>query len=195
MLNKSLDFLKILRELEKVERAVYRPNDKKENDVEHSYQVAMMSWFLANQLKLDLSVEKLVCYGLVHDLVEVYAGDTPAYSKKDKNTQETKKEREEMALRRIKNEFSHFDSLLSCIDSYENKQDKESVFVYEVDKLLPALNLYLDGGYGWKKHGLTFDDVKKEKRSKIVSTRELVNLLEETLSRFEEEKRELFESL
>ena len=70
MVEKSLKFLKFLRSFELVERMVYRPNDRKENDAEHSFQVAMMAWFLSDQFNLKLSSEKLIKYGIVHDLIE-----------------------------------------------------------------------------------------------------------------------------
>lgn len=193
MLEESLKFLKLLRDLEKVERTIYRSESKKENDVEHSYQVAMMSWFLSDQFNLKLSKEKLLMYGLVHDLIEVYAGDTPAYFQNHPNSADTKKEREEKALVLIREEVSNFKDLLDAIEKYEHRQDKESVFVYEVDKLVPLLNLYLDDGYGWNKLGLTLEQIKKEKRSKITSTKELVDLLEEALRRCQEEEEKLFE--
>jgi putative hydrolase of HD superfamily len=193
MLDKSLKFLKLLRELEEIKRVIYRPLDRMENDVEHSYQVAMMAWFWADQFNLDLSHEKLLKYGLAHDLVEAYAGDTPVYGDyKGINTIETKEKREAEALERIKKEFDNFSELIEVIEDYEEKKDMESVFIYELDKVIPALNLYLDDGYGWRKLGLTLEQVKKEKRKKVTSVKELVNLLEEALERFENEQEKLF---
>lgn len=192
MLNKTLTFLKFIRDFEKVERVIYRPNDRLENDAEHSYQVAIVAWFLSDQFKLPLSKEKLFKYGLAHDLVEVYAGDTPAYGTGYTNTQETKKEREEKALQRIKKEFDYFNDLTETIDAYEARGDDESMFIYELDKILPALNLYLDDGYGWNKLNLTLDQINVEKRGKVKNVKELVSLLEEMLERFEKEKERLF---
>ena len=193
MLDESLKFLKLLREFERVERAIFRTETKQENDVEHSYQLAMMSWFLATKYELPLSMDKMIRYALVHDLVEVYAGDTPSYAKNtSKNTHATKKQREEEALVRIKNEFGDFKEMIDAIDAYEAKVDDESVFVYEVDKIIPALNIYIDDGFGWNKLGLTLDEIKLEKRTKVKSTKQLVDLLEEMLSRFEKEKGKLF---
>ncbi len=193
MLNKTLDFLKMIREFEKIERIIYRPDDRKENDVEHSYQVAMVAWFLCDQFNLSLSKEKLLKYGLAHDLVEVYAGDTPAYGKNHTNTIETKKEREEKALQRIKSEFGFFEELIKSIESYEEKNDEESIFIYELDKLLPIFNLYLDDGYGWNKLGVTLEEINIEKRAKVKNVTQLIELLEEILKRLEEEKERLFE--
>lgn len=193
MLDKSLQFLKLLRDLEKVERTIYRPLRAQENDVEHSYQIAMMGWFLNDQMDLGLSKEKLLTYGLVHDLVEAYAGDTPVYTDDPKNSKETKHEREAAALETIRSKFTHFPDLIDIIESYEQKADPESIFIYEIDKLVPILNIYLDEGYGWNKLGLTLDQIKKEKRSKITQVVEIKKLLEELLSQLDEEKDSLFD--
>lgn len=192
MLNKTLAFLKLTRDLEKVERIMFRPDNRAENDVEHSYQVAMMAWFLSEQFNLSLSKEKLLKYGLAHDLVEVYAGDTPAFLKNHTNSHETKKEREAQALLKIKNDFGYFDDLIKSIESYEEMEDDESVFIYELDKIIPALNAYLDDGFGWNKFNLTLEEISVEKRKKVKNVKELVALLEEMLRRFENEKERLF---
>ncbi len=193
MLDKTLSFLKLIRNFENVHRMIYRPDDRRENDVEHSYQLAMMAWFLSEQFNLSLSKEKLFKYGLAHDLVEVYAGDTPAYAVEGGiNTQETKKEREARAFEKIKQEFGYFHDLMETIELYEHLKDDESLFIYELDKILPPLNIYLDDGYGWNKFGITLDEISVEKRRKVTHVRELVDLLKEMLERFEKEKGRLF---
>lgn len=192
MLDKSLEFLRLLRDFEEVKRKIYRPDGRQENDVEHSYQIAMMAWFWADQFNLDLSQEKLLKYALVHDLIEVHAGDTPAYSK-DKSVFIEKEKKEKEALEIIKKDFAYFPDLISMIESYEDKQDEESVFTYEIDKLVPLLNLYMDDGYGWNKLKLTLEQIKKEKRSKVKTVPQLVDLLEEALGRAEKEQDRLFD--
>ncbi len=184
--------MKLTRDLEKVERTMFRPDDRAENDVEHSYQVAMMAWFLSEQFNLSLSKEKLFKYGLAHDLVEVYAGDTPAFLKNHVNSHETKKEREAQALLKIKNDFGYFDDLIKSIESYEEMKDDESVFIYELDKIIPPLNAYLDDGFGWNKFSITLEEICEEKRKKVKNVKDLVALLEEMLGRFENEKERLF---
>lgn len=194
MLDKSLSFLKLLRDFEKVERAVYRPENRKENDAEHSFQVALMCWFLVDAFELDLDKEKILKYGLVHDLVETYAGDTCVFpnAKVDSPSIESKEEREHVALKRIKEEFKDLEDIISSLEDYENKVDDESIFVYEVDKLIPLLNIYLDKGYCWKKINISLEDIITEKRKKVKTTKELVDLLEEVLERLDQEKEELF---
>lgn len=195
MLDNGLKFLQLLRDFEKVERVLYRSETRQENDVEHSYQLAMMAWFFANQYNLPLSKEKLLTYALVHDLVEVYAGDTPVYHVAGHpHTIDTKKAREEKALEEIREKFGHFNEMVNTIETYELRADDESRFIYELDKLLPALNIYLDKGLSWNMLGVTLDAVKSEKRKKITSTKELVALLEELLKRLESEQENLFKN-
>lgn len=194
MLDKSLHFLKMLRDFEKVERALYRSEAHRENDVEHSYQLAMMAWFFAEQYKLPLSKEKLMMYALAHDLVEVYAGDTPVYHVPGHpNTVDTKKEREANALIEIQKNFSYFKGMVDAVTAYEQRLDPESVFIYELDKIVPALNIYLDNGLSWNILGVTLDDVIREKRKKVTSSKELVALLNDLLVRLESEQGSLFE--
>ena len=194
MLDKSLHFLKMLRDFEKVERVVYRTPNRQENDVEHSYQLAMMAWFFADYLNLPLSKEKLMMYALAHDLVEVYAGDTPVYHVPGHpNTIETKKEREAQALIEIQKNFSYFKGMVDAVTAYEDRLDLESIFIYELDKLVPALNIYLDNGLSWNVLGVTLADVVRDKRKKITSVKELVGVLDELLARLEAEQGRLFE--
>lgn len=76
MLQNTLKALSLLHDFQKVERVVFVPQrDRQENDVEHSYLLAMLAWQLAEILAPQLSKEKVIKYALVHDLVEVYAGD------------------------------------------------------------------------------------------------------------------------
>ena len=57
-------------------------SEKQENDVEHSYAVAMLCWYLHDALKLELDIAKILKYALVHDFVEVYAGDVNTFASK-----------------------------------------------------------------------------------------------------------------
>ena len=80
-----LDFVKFTEEFRAVARYEGSKLGKKiETSNEHSYQVAMVAWFLIEQDNLKLNRELCLMYAMVHDLVEVYAGDTFIYNKKKK---------------------------------------------------------------------------------------------------------------
>lgn len=57
-------------------------SDRAENDVEHSYSVAILCWYLNDKLKLNLDIAKVLKYALVHDFPEVYAGDVNTFARK-----------------------------------------------------------------------------------------------------------------
>lgn len=160
-------------------RAVYRTtysagkpgrDPHRENDAEHTYELIMLVWFLAlqynNKNEKNLDLNRVVMYAIVHDLVEVFAGDTHAFDVEASNTKEV---REQASLLKIKQEFSFFPEMFTLIECYEEQNDEESVFVKSVDKILPPLNNLRDNCLSWRssKKGLTFEQVCEVKEKKI----------------------------
>ncbi len=109
--------------------------------------------------------EKLLQYALVHDLVEAYAGDTYFY--RDAAADQKKKEAEHAAAQRIAREFPDFPALHTTIAAYEEQNDPESKLLYSLDKLLPVINIYRDGGRAWRRLGVTYEMTSIEKTKKI----------------------------
>lgn len=131
-----------------------------ENDAEHSYQVAMVSWFVAERLGMQINRQLLLEYSLVHDLVEVYAGDTDMFISSEEH-RASKLQREAAALERIKKEFPEFPSLAERLEAYEHLVDLESKIVCLVDKLLPDLSVYLSDDDYYIRNKVTFEDWEK----------------------------------
>ena len=97
-LEQLIDFINFTHEFREVVRIARSPNNKRfENDAEHSYQLAMVAWFLIEQDKLKLKKELCFMYALAHDLVEIYAGDTYIF---DKDNALSKQKREKEALKK-----------------------------------------------------------------------------------------------
>ncbi|MBX4200149.1 HD domain-containing protein [Candidatus Parcubacteria bacterium] len=174
-MEKLLEFIELTRKFRAVKRRVIFAEDKQqENDIEHSFQLALTAWYLINTDKIKLDVEKALKYALAHDLVEVYAGDTPsAVHRSYEAERHTKKAREEEALKRIKKEFPEFKELHKIIHAYEKREDKESRFVYALDKVMPILNIYLDKGYSWKVNDVKVKDVIAYKKDQIAESPEV----------------------
>jgi putative hydrolase of HD superfamily len=144
----TLDFMKFLREFQMVKRAV-DIEDRYENDAEHSYQLAMLGWWIDQKLQLGLDHERLLKYALVHDLVEVYAGDLNPLTASAEEWQQ-KPAKEAAAAEQIQKRFQEFGQLHDTILSYAAKADKESRILYVVDKVLPLMNLYItDKHHDW----------------------------------------------
>mgnify|MGYP001558621285 FL=1 len=165
-----LDFVKFTIDFKKIKRDIPQSSGfTKENDSEHSYQLAMTAWYIANIEKSNLSIEKILKYALIHDLPEVYAGDTPLYTS-NKESLGSKKDREEKSILKIKSIFPNFQDLNLWLEKYEKRDDEESKFVYAVDKLLPLIAIYLDKGYAWKTHKIDIDSlINKNKERVLVS--------------------------
>lgn len=179
-------FVGLTHELQQVRRAVLvNGEDRQENDLEHSCQLALTALYLCDAATLDFDKGLVLEYSLVHDLVEAYAGDTHFY---DAEGRLDKKEREERALKQLKAEFPEFRRLHDLIIAYEERSDDESRFVYALDKLLPILNIYLDQGRTWQKDGISFDVLETHKSKPISLSPEVKVFYDQLLVILEENK-------
>ena len=177
--DKALAFMRLLHAFQSVERVAHAPDQiRRENDVEHSYLLAMMSWYLIDSLRLEFNKGAVLQYALAHDLVETYAGDTYIW---DTEALKTKHAREEKARMQIESEFPEFPDLHAMIQRYEKQGDEESTFVRAVDKLLPVLTNYLQDGRTWKEMAVPHDDLYANKREKIGNQQEVRELLEQMI--------------
>jgi len=118
---------------------------RRENDVEHSWTVSVLACALATEIEPGLDVGKIAQYALVHDLVEVFAGDTKHFVSSDAH-KATKAAREAAALKRIGQDFDTFPWLAKTIGEYEAKSSDEAAFVYAVDKYIAVVYDLLDEG-------------------------------------------------
>jgi putative hydrolase of HD superfamily len=159
-------FMQLLHAVERVKRFARRPGETTPNTTaEHTFELALLCWYIAHAEKLPLDHEKILKYALAHDLIEAYAGDTPAY---DTAGQVDKAAREHAALERITAEFPNFPELIATITAYEAKVDEEARFVYATDKLVDPLNTSMEEGLThWKERGVTYQDMRTYKDAKI----------------------------
>lgn len=183
------EFLNAFREIERVIRVPR--SDRWENDVEHSYHLAMLAWYIVTVNKLDLDITKIITYALVHDLVEVYAGDTYIYSS-DAELLSSKDSREQEALGRITKEFNDAENIMTAITLYELREDKESVFIYALDKIQPLLAIYLDDGKTWKEKQVTLEMLIEAKREKVILSPEVSFYFNQIIDLFKQEQERLF---
>ncbi len=151
-----------------IERIVHRKHKGKfrlENDTEHSYNLAMTAWFLAKWFP-ELDKDRLIKYALVHDLVEVHAGDTYIYGPADHINSKAK--REAKALKKLKKDWADFVDMVDSLEEYESRANAEANFIYALDKIMPAMAIYINDGFSFKKHEVTtkmFYDAKVAKVS------------------------------
>lgn len=178
-LARIIELQKFINQFQATKRVVHYADGVQENDVEHSYSLAMTAWFLApNFPNLDGSV--VIRYALVHDLVEIYAGDTFAYG--DAQHVASKAAREAAALERIEQEWPDFPEMVSDIHDYESLQSAEAKFVYALDKVMPMIQIYLNDGYSWHKESITIKMQYDNKHPKVALSPEILPYFDELVA-------------
>lgn len=193
-LSKIFEFVKFTHKLQQVRRVIYvNGEDRDENDVEHSYQLALVAWYLVDSKGLDLDIEKVLKYAMAHDLVEVYAGDTFFYTT-NQAEKDSKKARELEAAEKIKDEFPEASSLHEAIMGYESMDDDESKFVYALDKIMPVMNIYLDNGRTWKRENITID-MLLTKDEKVAVSEDVDKIWSELKKALNDDKVKLFNNV
>lgn len=139
-----------------------------ENDVDHSYALALTCWYLAPKIAPELSLEKIFKYALSHDIVEIHAGDTFVFA--DANTLETKSAREDAAIEQLYEEWPDFTEMIDSAKGYKEKIDEEAKFVKAVDKILPLLVIELgESSEFWNRHKITLDMERENKVTILIS--------------------------
>lgn len=120
-------------------------DDYVENDAEHSWSLAFFACALAPKIDPNLDVGLIAQFAIVHDIVEVYAGDTSNLASDEEKA--TKADREAAALKKITARFTHFPWIIETLERYEMRECGEAKFVYALDKYMPVMLEYLgDGG-------------------------------------------------
>lgn len=164
-IDKLLKFLNFSQKFRETQRHIYAVGENRmENDVEHSYQLALLAWFLIETEKLKLDKDLAIKYALIHDLEEVLTGDRYLF---DKRGRANKEKVEEKARKKIKLMFPKWKDYKNLSKNYKLLSDNESRFVNGLDKIIPVLNIYLDDGKTWKREDTTLEMIVKNKRETV----------------------------
>lgn len=179
-LKKQLEFLLTIDKLKNVYRQTYilcddlpqgskefddnfkekKPLPRRENDAEHSFSLAIAAAVLAEYSNEPVEVAKVMKMVLVHDAVEIYAGDTYCY---DDEGAKTKEAREKAAAEKVfgtlpEEQAAEYRALW---DEFERNDTPEARFSNAMDRIQPLLLNYSREGYSWKEHGVNSSQVRK----------------------------------
>ncbi|GAA0596289.1 HD domain-containing protein [Kutzneria viridogrisea] len=137
---------------------------RRENDAEHSWHLAMAVVVLAEHADEPVDVGRTVQLVLVHDLVEIYAGDTPLY---DLAARESQQEREEAAAARLFALLPADQSqrMRELWDEFEARRTPEARFAKAMDRLLPVLHNWMARGGTWLAFDASADHVREHTSS------------------------------
>ncbi|MFW6236855.1 MAG: HD domain-containing protein [Desulfosudaceae bacterium] len=159
-LQQQIDFILEIDRLKTIGRRTYLTDTSRfENSAEHSWHIAVMAMVLAEHANADgLDLFRVIRMMLLHDLVEIDAGDTFAY---DDQARQDKAEREEAAADRIfrllpADQAEEFRALW---EEFEGRQTAEARFAAALDRLQPLLHNLFTQGKSWQEHGVKKDQV------------------------------------
>ncbi len=171
-LKKQLDFaLEIDKEKNIFRQTHLSGHGRNENDAEHAWHMAIMAYLLKEYSNEPVDIGKVMLMCLIHDIVEIDAGDTYAY---DAESLKTQKAREDAAKERI---FSILpeeqkDELIKLFDEFEEFKTAESKFAHAMDNLQPLILNNSNGGGDWREHGVTAEQVYgRQSKTKLGSER------------------------
>ena len=159
---------------------------RKENDAEHSWHISVMAMVLSEYANEDVDICKVIKMLLVHDLVEIYAGDTFCY---DVVGNSDKKERELKAADKIFGMLSEEKGIemRQLWEEFEEMKTKEAFFAASMDRLEPIFSNYFSGGGTWVKYNISKAEVHKRIAPLKESSDELwefaINLIDDAVAR------------
>ena len=143
-----------------------------ENDAEHAWHMAMMIYLLREYSNEEFDVAKAMMMALIHDIVEIDAGDTYAY---DTAALKTQKEREERAAERIYGLLpdDQRDELRALFEEFEAGESAEARFAKTMDNFQPLLLNDSNSGADWLEHKVTKSKVVGRQRKSIIGSKEI----------------------
>jgi len=163
-LARQIQFLLEIDRLKQItRRTLIADGSRRENDAEHSWHLALFAVVLAEHGPAELDLARVIKMVLVHDLVEIDAGDTYCY---DPAACATQRDREVAAAERI---FALLPAdqgieLRALWEEFEAKETAESRFAAALDRLQPVLLNYHTQGRAWLEHGVTRAQVIERNR-------------------------------
>lgn len=153
-IKKQMSFLIEIDKLKNIFRqSLISDKSRNENDAEHSWHMAMYAIILEEYAPKDTDILKVIKMTLIHDIIEIYAGDTFLY---DEEMTKSKEKREKEAAEMIYSLLpsTQCNEIKSLWEEFEKKQTKEAIFCATLDRIQPIILNYLTEGGTWKKHNV-----------------------------------------
>ena len=137
---------------------------RRENDAEHAWHITMMVFLLREYANESFDIAKAMMMALIHDIVEIDAGDTYAY---DEEGLKTQKEREQRAAQRIFGLLpdDQRDEMRCLFQEFEEGVTSEARFVRAMDNFQPLLLNHSNDGKDWREHGVVRSQVESRQHT------------------------------
>ena len=154
---------------------------RRENDAEHAWHMAMMIYLLREYSNREIDLAKTMMMALIHDIVEIDAGDTYAY---DSVGLKSQKEREARAAERIFGMLpqDQCDELRALFDEFEAGESAEAQFAKVMDNFQPLLLNNSNGGADWREHQVTKSKVIGRQQTSLHGSEDIWKYTEELIN-------------
>lgn len=159
---------------------------RNENDAEHAWHMAVMAYLLKEYSNEPIDISRVMIMCLIHDIVEIDAGDTYAYDEEAKKTQ---KEREKKAADRI---FAllpedQAKEMRAIFEEFEAFETPEAKFAHAMDNLQPLMLNDSNNGGDWKEHDVAISSIMKRQVQTKLGSEELFDYIKERLDHYVKE--------
>lgn len=182
-LKKQLDFaLEIDKEKNILRQTHLSGGGRRENDAEHAWHMAIMAYLLQEYSNEKVDILKVIMMCLIHDVVEIDAGDTYAY---DEVNIATQKAREDAAKERIYSLLpeDQKNKLIELFDEFEANETPEARFAHVMDNLQPLMLNDSNNGGDWREHQVTSEQIYKRQSRTRAGSATLFGVIEEIIQR------------
>jgi len=182
-MRKQIEFALLMDKQKNIFRQNYlADNSRRENDAEHAWHMAVMAYLFREYANEDIDISKVILMCLIHDVVEIEAGDTYAYDEEAKKSQ---REREEIAKKHIfgilpSDQGREFEALF---DEFEAQETAEARFAKAMDNLQPVLLHEANGGEDWKEHGVTKEQIMRRQEKTRHGSEELFEVIKDIIDK------------
>ncbi|MCD8123412.1 MAG: HD domain-containing protein [Clostridiales bacterium] len=169
-LKRQLDFvLEIDREKNIFRQTHLSGHGRNENDAEHAWHMAIMAYLLREYSNEKIDIAKVMLMCLIHDIVEIEAGDTYAYDEAGRSTQKAREDAAKEKLYSILPDDQKRE-LTALFDEFEAFQTAEARFAHAMDNLQPLLLNNSNGGSDWMEHEVTAKQVyERQEKTRLGS--------------------------
>ena len=158
-LKKQLEFiLEIDKEKNILRQTHLSGHGRRENDAEHAWHMAIMAYLLQEYSNEPVDIARVMLMCLIHDVVEIDAGDTYAYDAEGLKTQKAREEAAKERLYSMLPEDQKAD-LTAIFDEFEERKTPEAKFARALDNLQPLLLNNSNDGGDWRNHDVTAEKV------------------------------------
>ena len=153
---------------------------RRENDAEHAWHMAIMAYLLKEYSNEEIDITRTMIMCLIHDVVEIDAGDTYAYDTEGKKTQKAREDAAKERLYSILPEDQKKE-LMGIFDEFEEFETAESKFAHAMDNLQPLMLNNSNGGNDWKEHGVCADQVYGRQKKTSLGSEKIFEIVDQII--------------